>query len=117
MFAEFWSAYPRKVAKRVAEKAFARLSKNEQAAAIAALPAHCKAWESTEMQYIPHPATWINQGRWEDVLESTAPVKTSAWWTSEAETMQKGRELGMDARPGEDMATYRKRIADRIRAA
>ena len=45
------------------------------------------------------------------------PKQVAAWWTSEAGTMEQARLLGMSARPGEDMAQFRKRIADRMREA
>lgn len=40
-----------------------------------------------------------------------------AWWTSEEATLAKAKELGMVAQGGEDWNSFRKRIADRIRAA
>lgn len=33
-------------------------------------------WTKDNGQYIPNPATWLNQGRWEDVLPA-APVQHS----------------------------------------
>lgn len=70
MFDEFWSLYPRRVAKRVAEKAWSKLSDDERRAAIAALPDHVRYWRQSDRspETIPHPATWINQGRWEDEI-------------------------------------------------
>lgn len=70
MFEDFWSQYPRRVAKRVAEKAWSRLSPAEQKAAIEALPEHVRYWRQTDRsaELIPHPSTWLNQGRWEDEL-------------------------------------------------
>lgn len=118
-FADFWAAYPRREAKREAEKAWMKLKAAEKIAALQAIPAHVAKWdnEGREKRFIPLPATWLNGARWEDEVEVEVPKSSSAWWTTEEGTMQKGRELGMDARPGEDMATYRKRIADRIRSA
>lgn len=45
------------------------------------------------------------------------PKQVAAWWTSEAGTMEQARLLGLSARPGEDMAQFRKRIADKMREA
>ena len=45
------------------------------------------------------------------------PKQVSAWWTSEAGTMEQARLLGLSARPGEDMAQFRKRIGDQLREA
>lgn len=75
-FAEFWSAYPKKVGKAEARKAFSKAKINghlpdvlkaisEQAAS--------EQWRKEGGQFIPNPATWIRQGRWEDESISTAP--------------------------------------------
>jgi len=69
-FAEFWEVYPRKVAKRRAIKAWLKLSPDSktQAAIIEAVnrQSTSKKWREENGQYIPHPATWLNDGRWED---------------------------------------------------
>jgi hypothetical protein len=63
-FAEFWNLYPRKTAKGSAEKAWAKAVKESSAADI--LAGLRSASFSPDPQYIPHPATWLNQRRWED---------------------------------------------------
>lgn len=65
-FEAFWAAYPRKDAKPSATKAFARLKPDEVllAAMLAALHRQAATW--TERRFIPHPATWLNDRRWED---------------------------------------------------
>ena len=30
---------------------------------------HMIRWKETEIQYVPHASTWLNQKRWEDELE------------------------------------------------
>jgi hypothetical protein len=67
---EFWTAYPRKTGKAQAAKAWQKLKPADRDAALAALPEHVGFWHrnGTATQYIPHPATWINGRRWEDVL-------------------------------------------------
>lgn len=65
----FWSLYPRKVAKKAALKVWNRLSEVEKKKAIDVLPDHVKAWADKELQYIPHPTTWLSQGRYDDELE------------------------------------------------
>lgn len=66
-FERFWLLYPRKVAKLAAKKAWVRLIKTEADAKKAnqALVACIKAeqWLSRDPHYIPHAATWLNQGR------------------------------------------------------
>lgn len=62
-FEQFWESYPRKLAKARAEIAWRNLTKKDQEAALAGV----KTWPfSDEKKYIPYPATWLNQKRWED---------------------------------------------------
>ncbi len=70
-FNEFWSAYPKKVGKKEAQKAFAKVPKAEWPKLVPAVEAqkNSKQWQKDDGQYIPHPTTWLNQGRWEDSVE------------------------------------------------
>ena len=98
MFNEFWKLYPRKVSKRVAEKSWNKLSPLEQADALEALPNHIEYWKlkQTSAEFIPHLATWINQGRWEDELDMTVVVKEDkSWMATEAGIVAKAAELGV----------------------
>lgn len=119
MFEQFWSMYPRKVAKKVAEKAFSRLPLDERELALETLPAHIEYWQmrETEKEFIPHPATWLNQARYYDELDLT-PKQPKApklpWYSTEQLTMDKARELNLTPRPGEDMGQFRSRIAQKI---
>jgi hypothetical protein len=65
-FGRFWSAYPRKVAKPDAVKAWKKLalSFEDFEAMMTALEAAKPRW--TEPQYIPYPASWLNKERWKD---------------------------------------------------
>jgi uncharacterized protein YdaU (DUF1376 family) len=70
-FAEFWTSYPKKVGKGAAEKAWSKARINGHAHAVMdALDAQkcSSAWSKDNGQFIPNPATWINQRRWEDDL-------------------------------------------------
>jgi hypothetical protein len=73
-FQKFWSAYPRKVGKDAAAKAFEKRKVDYVllGAIMAALEEQKQSqqWQRDGGQYIPHPATWLNQGRWQDVVES-----------------------------------------------
>ena len=121
-FNEFWSKYPRKVAKKTAMQAFAKLPTEEQELAVDTLDTHLDYWKlkETATDFIPHPSTWLNQGRYFDELELTPKVvKKPAlpWYSTEQMTMDKARELGMTPRPGEDMGQFRARIAQKIAEA
>lgn len=69
-FDEFWSLYPKKVGKGAAERAWAKIRPDEQLRATiqAAIQRAMTSadWVKDSGQYIPHPATWLNQKRWED---------------------------------------------------
>lgn len=67
-FDDWWSAYPRKIAKKPALQAWAALSKTDKKAAREGLTTY---EFSKETRYIPHPATWLRQRRWEDVESVT----------------------------------------------
>lgn len=73
-FDEFWAAYPRKVAKLAAirawDKAVKMASAEEIIAAVEAQKKVCEQWQRDGGQFIPHPATWLNQGRWMDEIGS-----------------------------------------------
>lgn len=69
-FMSFWKAYPRKVGKDAAWRAWAKRNGTRPPVAdiIAAVESqkHGEQWQRDGGQYIPNPATWINQGRWAD---------------------------------------------------
>lgn len=69
-FKTFWEAYPRKVAKAQAEKIFYRLKPTEalMTVMLAALEQQKESdqWQRDGGRYIPYPATWLSQNRWED---------------------------------------------------
>lgn len=118
-FAEFYATYPRKVARRDAEKAWAKLSLDERAKALEALPTHIRYWDikGTEKEFIPYPATWLNGARFEDELDlaESVPKTAIAWWSTDDLTMKKGAELGIRARGGETMQEYRARLVEAVR--
>lgn len=80
-FESFWDAYPRKVAKGSAKKAWIRLAKQESLPPITELLEAVKAYaeSGTEKRFIAYPATWLNGERWSDNLETkSASVKVSS---------------------------------------
>lgn len=99
MFDEFWSIYPRKVAKAVARKAWAKLSAEQQLMAAKAVSLHCNYWKAkeTDLEFIPHPSTWLNQERWEDelVIEPKKQKESKEWMFSNEGIEAKARELGI----------------------
>ena len=69
-FGEFWAAYPRKQGKGAAEKAWGKIKPNaevfDQIMNAVESQKHCEQWQKHNGQFIPNPATWLNQRRWED---------------------------------------------------
>ena len=70
LFAVFWKAYPRKVGKDAARKAFAKRKPDAELLAkmlaAVARQAQSEQWRKKDGQFIPHPTTWLNRGQWED---------------------------------------------------
>lgn len=67
-FDAFWAAYPRKEGKKRAQDAFAKITVSlETLLSAIELQKKTPQWEKDGGQFIPHPATWLNGRRWEDV--------------------------------------------------
>ena len=86
-FEEFWKLYPRKEKKLDARKSWDKVTASvDPVTIIEALTKRVELWDRdrTERQFIPHPTTWLNQGRWEDDLVSewaTTAEKKPDWMT------------------------------------
>lgn len=72
-FEQFWSSYPKcphKVGKGAARKIWAKigpsLALTEAILASLATQKRWEQWAKDGGQFIPMPATWLNQSRWED---------------------------------------------------
>lgn len=116
LFASFWQAYPKKKAKDDALKAFQK-RKPDQAlldAMLRAITAQrgTEDWQKEGGKFIPYPATWLNDGRWQD--ETVGDVESAAvgnWWDNGAGIRRRGQELGLpDWSETEQFATYRARV-------
>lgn len=76
-FEEFYKLYPNKKARGAAERAWAKMTKDERALCNPAIEAQVKAnhFRGTDgMDYVPHPATWLNERRWMDEVKAPQPV-------------------------------------------
>lgn len=69
-FGAFWSAYPKKVGKPAAERAFKKIKESDYPLLLPAIEQHkrSKQWQKNDGEFIPNPATWLNQERWNDTL-------------------------------------------------
>lgn len=75
-FAEFWSAYPKKVGKRAAERRFRealkRASHEEIMAGVRRYADAVRA-AGTEPRHVKNPEGWLNADRWADEVQAAAP--------------------------------------------
>jgi hypothetical protein len=96
-FEAFWSAYPRHAGKAPAERKFAAAAKKIPPAD---LVAHAEAYRddpnrSQDLQYVPHPATWLHQERWTDVLvASTSPQAKPTALDHNLALVERFRQMG-----------------------
>ena len=77
-FNEFWTSYPRKIAKGDAEKAWSKIKPDLQAV-LTALNWQTKLedWTKDNGKYIPFPASYLNSGRYEDEKPAAKPASES----------------------------------------
>jgi len=76
-FDTFWKAYPRKIGKGAALSAWKKAkAKPAIDAVLVAIETQRQSeqWRKDNGQFIPHPATWLNQCRWDDEVE-TKPTR------------------------------------------
>lgn len=111
-FCAFWDLYPRRVAKKDAEKAWRGLSESQRFAAIQSLPIHVHYWDAigTTKDWLPYPASWLRGERWTDELEMPKE-KQPDWWASDSGIMREGLKRGIRPRPGESMQDFKARVA------
>ena len=69
-FDDFWRAYPKKVGKEAAQKVWLRLRPRSDLCRkiFAAIERARRSdqWRREQGRYIPNPATWLHQRRWDD---------------------------------------------------
>lgn len=76
-FETFYKAYPRKIGKANVEKWFKKNKPDEELMnkILTSLEEHKKLKQWQDKQFIPYPATWLNQKRWEDELDTNLKVE------------------------------------------
>ncbi len=79
LFDRFYESYPKKVGKPAALKAFTKCKPDETLlqTMLDAIErqAESEQWQKNEGQFIPNPATWLNQERWNDGVEQQKEQK------------------------------------------
>lgn len=77
-FEAFWNAYPRKTGKKKAWDAWRAAKDRPSLPVILAKIAELSKtdqWVKDDGKFIPHPSTWLNQGRWDDQPIKPQPKK------------------------------------------
>lgn len=82
-FVNFWNAYPKRVAKKDARIAWAKLNPNPQLVVriinAVAWQREQPAWTKDGGQYVPYPASWLRAERWTDEAPTVvAPLMSAA---------------------------------------
>lgn len=99
-FDRWWAVYPKKVGKEAARRSFAKV-KVDVDVLIKAVEEQKQSvqWKKYNGRYIPNPATWLNQGRWEDEIEKDTQESVSMnYGITDLERLRKLSErLGKDA--------------------
>jgi hypothetical protein len=70
-FDEFWKAYPRKVSKGAAEKAWNKIKPNNETVTLMIKAISAQKLSEVEEKFIPYPASWLNATKWLDEVKST----------------------------------------------
>lgn len=74
-FCAFWTRWPRKVARKEAEKAWHQeVTADDEPAIHAALDWQVPIFERRDPERIPHAATWLRGRRWDDEQPKTPTV-------------------------------------------
>ena len=72
-FNEFWEEYPRKVGNGKARDSWNKIKPSaalhQKILTAIAAAKESRQWQKDNGEYIPNPATWLNQGRWDDEPE------------------------------------------------
>jgi len=117
-FAVFYGLYPRKMARKDAEKAWNKLTPTEQAECLEAMPNYLKYWKikETAKDYIPYPASFLNAQRWTDEID-IEPLKKPElpFYATEELTLKKAQEVGVTPYAGEGWQQLRARISQKIK--
>ena len=75
-FDEFWKIYPRKRRKEIAKLAWSQIGAEEIPAIMNGLDLHIKSeeWSEDDGKFVPNPAKYLAERRWEDEMTPAARV-------------------------------------------
>ena len=115
-FETFWKAYPKKVGK---EKCFNWFKSHKvDSDLLKKMLNKIEEYKNTKQwsnpQYIPHPYTWLNQGRWDDEIETndnfTSQSKYEIPWEEATYTLEDEILFFKSVQKNNDFATLQKNL-------
>ena len=134
-FERFWQAYPKKVGKDAVLRVFRALRPDNDLTdrMVAAVEQHCASeqWQKDGGQFIPHPRTWLNQGRWKDegvtlaTTEAPVDLKGLLWravgrdgrlWLEAASVTRTGATVQLETPTPDKLAPYHDTFLEAVRA-
>lgn len=78
LFDLFWAAYPKKKSKDDARRAWHKRRPDDALLAVMLRAIerqqHSPDWQREGGRFVPHPATWLNDGRWMDEVQVDVPA-------------------------------------------
>jgi len=88
-FDEFWTVYPRRVQKRRAEAAWLAARRRGIDPELLIKSAHrfAESKANEDLRFVPHPATWLNSGAYDDEPEPP-PLATTDRRVLEAQRLK-----------------------------
>lgn len=94
-FESFWAAYPRRQAKQDAVKAWSKIAPDEVEAILAGVERQrdCEQWRRG---FVPLPATFLNNRRWEDEVFASAVVPMPGRAPTAAESTRDATERALE---------------------
>lgn len=106
-FAEFWNAYPKKVAKQYALKAWKRLRPDaelhEKIMQAVNAQKRSEQWRRDNGRYIPNPATWLNGGQWDNELEEVTTDAENRGDPERSSAADAGRDYAKGFKTADDL--------------
>lgn len=75
-FARFWEVYPRRAGKKTAVQSWRKIKPDDilfEQILNAVEQQKKTIWKDKELQFVPHPSTWLNQERWTDQVTVSKP--------------------------------------------
>lgn len=111
-FDDFWKAYPRKVGKQAALKAFMKAIKDAPAEEVIAGAIRYANDPNRSDTFTAHPTTWLNAGRWTDGPLSERILTADEKRAQEQKRIEERRKQDI-----EDRLRWEKELAERKRNA